>query len=76
VTLVLELSQILDDVLKTSSPLAKKNDNELVMEFKTDIDFVTADQTRVKQVVLNSITNSLSFFLASGDEVFKTSSNI
>jgi signal transduction histidine kinase/CheY-like chemotaxis protein len=56
-----ELSQILDDVLKTSSPLAQKNDNELVMEFKTDIDFVTADQTRVKQVVLNLISNACKF---------------
>ena len=56
-----ELSQILDDVMKTSSPLAQKNDNELVMEFKTDIDFVTADQTRVKQVVLNLISNACKF---------------
>ena len=31
------------------------------MEFKTDIDFVTADQTRVKQVVLNLISNACKF---------------
>ncbi len=56
-----ELNQILDDVMKTSSPLAQKNDNELVIEYKKDIDFVTADQTRVKQVVLNLISNACKF---------------
>ena len=56
-----ELNQILDDVMKTSSPLAQKNDNELVIDYKTDIDFVTADQTRVKQVVLNLISNACKF---------------
>ena len=38
-----------------------KNDNELVIDYKTDIDFVTADQTRVKQVVLNLISNACKF---------------
>ncbi len=56
-----ELNQILDDVMKTSSPLAQKNGNELVIDYKTDIDFVTADQTRVKQVVLNLISNACKF---------------
>ncbi len=56
-----ELNQILDDVMKTSSPLAQKNDNELVIKYKTGIDFVTADQTRVKQVVLNLISNACKF---------------
>ena len=56
-----ELKQILDDVIKTSSPLAQKNDNELLIDYKSDIDFVTADQTRVKQVVLNLISNACKF---------------
>ena len=56
-----ELRQILDDVMKTSSPLAQKNENELQIDYKTDIDFVTADQTRVKQVVLNLISNACKF---------------
>ncbi len=56
-----ELNQILDDVMKTSSPLAQKNNNELVIDYKIDIDFVTADQTRVKQVVLNLISNACKF---------------
>jgi CheY-like chemotaxis protein/anti-sigma regulatory factor (Ser/Thr protein kinase) len=56
-----ELKQILDDVMKTSSPLAQKNDNELIIDYKTEIDFVTADQTRVKQVVLNLISNACKF---------------
>ena len=56
-----ELKQILDDVMKTSSPLAQKNENELIIDYKTEIDFVTADQTRVKQVVLNLISNACKF---------------
>jgi len=56
-----ELKQILDDVMKTSSPLAQKNENELLIDYKTDVDFVTADQTRVKQVVLNLISNACKF---------------
>ena len=56
-----ELKQILDDVMKTSSPLAQKNENELIIDYKSEIDFVTADQTRVKQVVLNLISNACKF---------------
>ena len=56
-----ELKQILDDVMKTSLPLAQKNDNELIIDYKKEIDFVTADQTRVKQVVLNLISNACKF---------------
>ena len=56
-----ELKQILDDIMKTSSPLAQKNENELIIDYKTEIDFVTADQTRVKQVVLNLISNACKF---------------
>jgi CheY-like chemotaxis protein/anti-sigma regulatory factor (Ser/Thr protein kinase) len=56
-----ELKQVLDDVVKTSSTLASKNENELVLEYNADIDFVTADQTRLKQVVLNLISNACKF---------------
>ena len=51
----------MDDVVKTSSTLASKNENELVLEYNADIDFVTADQTRLKQVVLNLISNACKF---------------
>ncbi len=51
----------MDDVIKTSLPLAQKNENELIIDYKTEIDFVTADQTRVKQVVLNLISNACKF---------------
>ena len=56
-----ELKQVLDDVIKTSSTLALKNDNELLLEYNVDIDFVTADQTRLKQVILNLISNACKF---------------
>ena len=53
-----EKSTIIDigaNVGSVSLPLAQKNDNKLIIDYKTEIDFVTADQTRVKQVVLNLI---------------------
>ena len=56
-----ELKQVLDDVVKTSSTLASKNENQLALEYHADIDFVTADQTRLKQVVLNLISNACKF---------------
>ena len=56
-----ELKQILDDVMKTSLPLAQKNENELIIDYKTQIDFVIADQTRIKQIVLNLISNACKF---------------
>ncbi|MDA0763248.1 MAG: PAS-domain containing protein [Proteobacteria bacterium] len=56
-----ELRQVLDDVLKTSSTLASKNNNELLIEYHTNQDFVTADQTRLKQVILNLISNACKF---------------
>ena len=56
-----ELKQILDEVVKTSSTLASQNNNELLINYQSDIDFVTVDQTRLKQVVLNLISNACKF---------------
>jgi len=56
-----ELKQVLDEVLKTFSTLASKNNNELIIEYNTDQNLVTADQTRLKQVVLNLISNACKF---------------
>ena len=56
-----ELKSIIDDVIKTSQPLASKNENELILNYDKKIDFVTADQTRLKQVILNLISNACKF---------------
>ncbi len=56
-----ELKPIMDEVVLTSKPLASKNNNELILNFDNKIDLVTADQTRIKQVILNLISNACKF---------------
>ena len=56
-----ELRLIIDEIVKTSQPLADKNDNKLNVNFQKELDMVTADQTRVKQVILNLISNACKF---------------
>ena len=56
-----ELRLIIDEIVKTSQPLADKNKNKLSVNFQKDLDVVTADQTRVKQVILNLISNACKF---------------
>ena len=46
-----ELKPIIDDIIKTSEPLAAKNENKLLLNFDSKIDQITSDQTRIKQVV-------------------------
>ncbi len=56
-----EFKPIIDDIIKTSEPLAIKNDNKLLLNFDNKIDQVTSDQTRIKQVILNLISNACKF---------------
>ncbi len=56
-----ELKPIMDEVIMTSKPLASKNNNELILNFDNKIDLITADQTRIKQVILNLISNACKF---------------
>merc|ERR1711991_184601 len=56
-----QLKSIIDEIVKTSQPLAEKNKNELIVNFQNSLNLVTADQTRVKQIVLNLISNACKF---------------
>ena len=56
-----ELKLIIDEIVKTSQPLADKNNNKLNVNFQKELDMVTADQTRVKQIILNLISNACKF---------------
>ena len=51
----------MDDIIKTSETLAAKNENKLLLNFDDKIDQITSDQTRIKQVVLNLISNACKF---------------
>ena len=56
-----QIKSIIDEIVKTSQPLAEKNKNELIVNFQNSLNLVTADQTRVKQIVLNLISNACKF---------------
>lgn len=55
------ISDIMRDIVSTSQPLANKNNNELILENNLDLDSVYADQTRVRQIVLNLVSNACKF---------------
>ena len=56
-----ELRLVIEEIVKTSQPLADKNNNKLNINFQKELDMVTADQTRLKQVILNLISNACKF---------------
>ncbi len=49
------------DIVSTSQPLANKNNNELILENNLKLDSVYTDQTRVRQIVLNLVSNACKF---------------
>ena len=55
------VTDIMRDILATSEPLAQKNNNELILENNLDFDPIYADQTRVRQIVLNLVSNACKF---------------
>ncbi|GAB4211870.1 MAG: hypothetical protein OHK0022_46950 [Roseiflexaceae bacterium] len=63
-TLFLEpfnLDALIDEVLATIEPLVRKNGNELTVERSPDLDVMTADQTKVRQALLNLLSNAAKF---------------
>ncbi|MDE2487309.1 MAG: hypothetical protein KGO51_07920 [Alphaproteobacteria bacterium] len=56
-----ELDQLVDDVAATSRPLMDKNDNQLVIRTHGDLKSVTTDQTKLRQVLLNLLSNAAKF---------------
>ena len=55
------LPKMVDDVIETSKPLAEKNDNRIEIRMDQDLDSIYADQTRVRQIILNLISNACKF---------------
>ena len=55
------LQKIADEVVETSEPLAKKNNNSISVSFDDKEKIVNADFTRTKQVLLNLISNACKF---------------
>jgi signal transduction histidine kinase len=58
----LELSQsLIDEVIGTAGQLAEKNKNRLVIEAQATVGVLTADPMRVKQILLNLLSNACKF---------------
>jgi signal transduction histidine kinase len=61
VTAPIELRAFLDDVTATASTLIESNENELVLHCAEDLGAVIADATKLRQVMLNLLSNAAKF---------------
>jgi CheY-like chemotaxis protein/nitrogen-specific signal transduction histidine kinase len=55
------VAPVVEDVIKTIQPLADKAGNELALHCPADIGTMRADQTRVRQALLNLLSNANKF---------------
>jgi signal transduction histidine kinase len=56
-----DLESLIDDVVSTCRPLVMQNGSELVVERGGDLGTVVGDQTKLRQVVLNLLSNAAKF---------------
>ena len=57
----LSLSDLVRDVITTVKPMAEKNKNRLTVECSGDLGSIRTDQTRLKQIILNLLSNACKF---------------
>jgi two-component system, NtrC family, sensor kinase len=55
------LAKLIDEVIGTAGQLAEKNQNRLVVEAQEDVGALTADSMRLKQILLNLLSNACKF---------------
>ena len=55
------LARLIDEVIGTAGQLAEKNNNRLVMESTDSLGPLTADPMRLKQILLNLLSNACKF---------------
>ena len=55
------LSKVMDEIKSTIKPLVDKNKNSFKIEFDTDIKTMKADVTKIRQIMLNLLSNSSKF---------------
>ena len=55
------LARLIDEVIGTAGQLAEKNKNRLVVDSADDLGPLTADPMRLKQILLNLLSNACKF---------------
>jgi signal transduction histidine kinase/putative methionine-R-sulfoxide reductase with GAF domain len=56
-----DLPRLIDEVIGTAGQLAEKNQNRLVVEAQENLGALTADTMRLKQILLNLLSNACKF---------------
>ena len=57
----IEINTLIDDVVTTINPMVEKGKNILVLSCEEDLGYACIDQTRVKQILFNLLSNSCKF---------------
>jgi signal transduction histidine kinase len=55
------LARLIDEVIGTAGQLAEKNQNRLVVDAQENVGALTADSMRLKQILLNLLSNACKF---------------